>query len=114
MVSGGFFDECIRKYGDSSVWKCFNDVFDYFTVSALIENEIFVVHGGLSPSIKSLNEIHNLDRVAEIGSISLSSLEQFILTNTITLYPICCGQILMIGRAGEHLLVVQDSPLVKT
>lgn len=44
-------------------------------MSALIENEIFVVHGGLSPSIKSISEIHNLDRVSEIGSISLSSVE---------------------------------------
>ena len=60
----------MRKYGDVSVWKCFNDVFDYLTISALIEDQIFVVHGGLSPSIKSINEIRNLNRVTEIGSIS--------------------------------------------
>lgn len=51
---------CIRKYGDPTVWKCFNDVFDYMTISALIEEKIFIVHGGLSPSIHSLNEIRSL------------------------------------------------------
>lgn len=23
----GFYDECQRKYGDESVWKCFTDTF---------------------------------------------------------------------------------------
>ena len=69
-LSCGFFDECIRKYGDSSVWKCFNDLFDYLTISYLVENEVFVVHGGLSPSIQSIDQIRAIDRVVEVDSIS--------------------------------------------
>ena len=69
-LSCGFFDECIRKYGDSSVWKCFNDLFDYLTISSLVENEVFVVHGGLSPSIQSIDQIRAIDRVVEVDSIS--------------------------------------------
>ncbi|CBK24778.2 uncharacterized protein [Blastocystis hominis] len=69
-ISCGFFDECIRKYGDSSVWKCFNDLFDYLTISSLVENEVFVVHGGLSPSIQSIDQIRAIDRVVEVDSIS--------------------------------------------
>ena len=47
----GFYDECLRKYGNANVWKYFTDLFDYLPVTALIENQIFCLHGGLSPSI---------------------------------------------------------------
>ena len=72
-ISCGFFDECIRKYGDSAVWKCFNDLFDYFSISALVEEEVFVVHGGLSPSIQSIDQIRAIDRVVDVGTISFWS-----------------------------------------
>lgn len=51
----GFFDEIQRKYGNSNPWKLFTDLFDYLPISALIEGEIFCVHGGLSPSMKTLD-----------------------------------------------------------
>ena len=61
----GFYDECIRKYGNSNVWKYFTDLFDYLPLTAIIENKIFCVHGGLSPSIETLDEIRKLDRIQE-------------------------------------------------
>jgi len=62
----GFYDECIRKYGSANVWKYFTDLFDYFPLTAIVENHIFCLHGGLSPSIETLDHIRQLDRVQEV------------------------------------------------
>jgi len=62
----GFYDECLRKYGTANVWKYFTDLFDYLPLTALIEKQIFCLHGGLSPSIDTLDHIRSLDRVQEV------------------------------------------------
>lgn len=36
----GFYDECLRKYGNANVWKYFTDLFDYFPITALIEGQV--------------------------------------------------------------------------
>ncbi|KAM3567749.1 hypothetical protein VYU27_010111, partial [Nannochloropsis oceanica] len=61
----GFYDECQRKYGNANVWKCFTDLFDYLPMTALVEDRIFCLHGGLSPSIDTLDHARNLDRFQE-------------------------------------------------
>ncbi|CAD6202267.1 unnamed protein product [Miscanthus lutarioriparius] len=67
----GFYDECLRKYGNANVWKTFTDLFDYFPLTALVESEIFCLHGGLSPSIENLDSVRSLDRVQEIQTIDV-------------------------------------------
>ncbi len=62
----GFYDECGRKYGNPSVWKCFMEVFDYLPITALVEGRYFCLHGGLSPSIGSLDDIRFLNRRVEV------------------------------------------------
>ncbi|KAL7676549.1 hypothetical protein ACOME3_002801 [Neoechinorhynchus agilis] len=62
----GFYDECMRKYGNANVWKLFTDLFDYLPLTALIENQIFCLHGGLSPSVDTLDHIRAIDRVQEV------------------------------------------------
>eukprot|EP00587_Corethron_hystrix_P008429 CAMPEP_0113308572 /NCGR_PEP_ID=MMETSP0010_2-20120614/6967_1 /TAXON_ID=216773 ORGANISM="Corethron hystrix, Strain 308" /NCGR_SAMPLE_ID=MMETSP0010_2 /ASSEMBLY_ACC=CAM_ASM_000155 /LENGTH=313 /DNA_ID=CAMNT_0000163661 /DNA_START=60 /DNA_END=1001 /DNA_ORIENTATION=+ /assembly_acc=CAM_ASM_000155 len=62
----GFYDECLRKYGSANVWKYCTEVFDYISLSAVIENSVFAVHGGLSPSLSTLDEIRELDRKQEV------------------------------------------------
>ncbi|CAK68448.1 unnamed protein product (macronuclear) [Paramecium tetraurelia] len=62
----GFYDECQRKYGSANVWRYCTDVFDYLTISAVIENRVFCVHGGLSPNIVEIDDVKSLDRKQEV------------------------------------------------
>lgn len=62
----GFYDECMRKYGNTNVWKYFTDVFNYLPVTAVVENKFFCLHGGLSPFIDTLDNIRKLPRVGEV------------------------------------------------
>jgi len=62
----GFYDECLRKYGSVNVWRYCTEIFDYLSLSALIEDRILCVHGGLSPSINTLDQIRVIDRKQEV------------------------------------------------
>jgi len=62
----GFYDECLRKYGSVNVWRYCTEIFDYLSLSALIEDKILCVHGGLSPSINTLDQIRVIDRKQEV------------------------------------------------
>uniref|UniRef100_A0A915LFK6 Serine/threonine-protein phosphatase n=1 Tax=Meloidogyne javanica TaxID=6303 RepID=A0A915LFK6_MELJA len=61
----GFYDECLRKYGSAVVWRCCTEVFDCLSLSAVINGRIFCVHGGLSPSIQTIDQIRTIDRKQE-------------------------------------------------
>eukprot|EP01027_Heterolobosea_sp_BB2_P017444 GEZU01024701.1.p1 GENE.GEZU01024701.1~~GEZU01024701.1.p1 ORF type:complete len:315 (+),score=37.85 GEZU01024701.1:318-1262(+) len=62
----GFYDECQRKYGNANVWKMCTEVFDCLCLSAVVENRVFCVHGGLSPSINTIDQIYSIDRRQEV------------------------------------------------
>ena len=61
----GFFDECKRRYS-IKLWKTFGDCFNCMPVAALVEQRILCMHGGLSPSLVSLDQIRQLPRPAEV------------------------------------------------
>jgi len=62
----GFYDECLKKYGSVSVWRYCTEVFDYLSLCAVIDDRLLCVHGGLSPSLTTLDTIRTLDRRCEV------------------------------------------------
>jgi len=62
----GFYDECQRKYGNANAWRHCTEVFDFLTVSAVIDGRVLCVHGGLSPDVRTLDQIRTIDRLCEI------------------------------------------------
>ncbi|KAJ3440301.1 serine/threonine-protein phosphatase pp2a-related [Anaeramoeba flamelloides] len=67
----GFYDECLKKYGSASVWKTYCNLFEYLPITAIIDNKIFAIHGGLSPNLKTIDQIQNLDRFRDIPNFGL-------------------------------------------
>lgn len=49
-----------------SVYQQIASVFDYLSLCALVDDEIFCVHGGLSPNIQYIDQINLIDRFKEI------------------------------------------------
>ncbi|MFS7923834.1 putative protein-serine/threonine phosphatase [Helianthus anomalus] len=61
----GFYDECKRRF-NVRLWKTFTDCFNCLPVSALIDDKILCMHGGLSPDLKNLDQIRNIARPVDV------------------------------------------------
>ena len=61
----GIYDECKRRY-NIRLWKSFTELFNYLPVAALIDDKILCMHGGLSPDLKSIENIKDISRPTEI------------------------------------------------
>lgn len=62
----GFYDECLKKYGHHSIWSKFMELMDYLPLAALIGGRMLCVHGGLSPEIRTIEQLRKIDRKQEI------------------------------------------------
>lgn len=62
----GFYEECNQKYGNASVWKACCQVFDFLILGAVIDGKILCLHGGLSPEIRTVDQIRVIARAQEI------------------------------------------------
>lgn len=62
----GFYNEIILNYGHAGLWTICNEAFDLLPVSSLVDEVIFCVHGGLSPSIPLIEKINLLRRQDEL------------------------------------------------
>jgi serine/threonine-protein phosphatase 6 catalytic subunit len=72
----------MQKYGNASVWKACCQVFDHLNLAAvclhhvlagkhtdmtqIIDSSILCVHGGLSPDIRTLDQIRIIPRAQEV------------------------------------------------
>eukprot|EP00210_Caulerpa_lentillifera_P000884 g855.t1 len=66
----GFFDECKRRY-NVRLWRTFTDCFNCLPVAALIDDKILCMHGGLSPDLKSLDQIKAIPRPSDVPDSGL-------------------------------------------
>jgi len=62
----GFYDECMKKYSSANVWRYCTEVFDYLALAAVIDGKVFCVHGGLSPSINTVDDLKSINRKQEV------------------------------------------------
>ena len=60
----------MRYYNDESVWNDFMSTCDCLPLCAIINDKIFAVHAGISPSLHHIDEINSLNRFQEIPLIS--------------------------------------------
>ena len=61
----GFYDECKRRY-NVKLWKKFVDVFNCMPYSAIVEDKIIFMHGGLSPFLNNLGQLNEIIRPTDV------------------------------------------------
>ena len=61
----GFYDECKRRY-TLSLWRDFCSMFNYLPVTAVIDERILCMHGGLSPELNHLSQVNDLIRPMDV------------------------------------------------
>uniref|UniRef100_G1TUF4 protein-serine/threonine phosphatase n=1 Tax=Oryctolagus cuniculus TaxID=9986 RepID=G1TUF4_RABIT len=62
----GFYDECLRKYGNANVWKYFTNLFKCLPLTAMVDGQIFCLLEDLSPPLGTLDPIRALDCLQEV------------------------------------------------
>lgn len=65
----GFLSECKLRF-TITLWRRFAAFFDCLPLAAVIGGKIFCCHGGLSPALKSLEQIDNVERPFPIQTLS--------------------------------------------
>ncbi|KAH7910935.1 phosphoprotein phosphatase PPZ [Hygrophoropsis aurantiaca] len=66
----GFYDECKRRC-NIKTWRTFIDVFNCLPIAAIVASKIFCVHGGLSPSLHSMEDIKRIQRPTDVPDYGL-------------------------------------------
>ncbi|KAL7422248.1 serine/threonine protein phosphatase Pzh1 [Cryptotrichosporon argae] len=66
----GFYDECKRRT-NIKTWKTFIDVFNALPIASIVASKIFCVHGGLSPSLKTMDDIRRIQRPTDVPDFGL-------------------------------------------
>jgi len=61
----GFYDECKKRY-NLKIWKLFIDVFNCLPIAASIDDKILLMHGGLSPELKSVEQLKKIMRPTDV------------------------------------------------
>jgi serine/threonine-protein phosphatase PP1 catalytic subunit len=61
----GFYDECKRRF-NTKLWKQVCDVFNCLPVCGLVDRKIICMHGGLSPELKSMEDVRRIARPIDV------------------------------------------------
>ncbi len=61
----GFYDECKKRY-NLKIWKSFIDVFNCLPIAASIDDKILLMHGGLSPELKNVEQLKKIMRPTDV------------------------------------------------
>ena len=56
----GFHDQVMERFESDNIWNEFNDAFEYLPLAAVVNSQIFCVHGGLSPRFIDLHQLSSL------------------------------------------------------
>jgi diadenosine tetraphosphatase ApaH/serine/threonine PP2A family protein phosphatase len=67
----GFHSEVLRSYGHSGIWARCMHAFDLLPYAAVVDNDVFSVHGGISPKLVLLEELNKKRRVREIPTAGM-------------------------------------------
>ena len=59
-----FRSECLYKY-DMEVYEIIMECFDNLPLSAIINNKFLALHGGISPHLRTIDDLHRVDRFIE-------------------------------------------------
>jgi serine/threonine-protein phosphatase 2A catalytic subunit len=67
----GFRDEVVQRYGDDAVWHIYTQTFNHLPLAALVvstrvDTKILCVHGGLSPKLRKIADIEQIERHREL------------------------------------------------
>lgn len=66
----GFYDECRRRFS-VKMWKQFCNTFNCLPCTAVIDDKIICMHGGLSPELSQMEQIANLARPCDVPDTGL-------------------------------------------
>ena len=69
----GLLTECESRFGSDAklVFNKINEVLCVLPICAIINNKIFCVHGGISPHLKTLDDINKINRYCKIPDSGL-------------------------------------------
>jgi len=56
----------MQRYGSAQVWLQFSSVYELLPLAAIVDGRFFCCHGGLSPEIKDVQTIKELQRTPNI------------------------------------------------
>lgn len=63
----GFLMECQLKFGNLNSWNDFVESFKYLPLAGLLNERVFLVHGGLSPEFELIEEINGINREMDVN-----------------------------------------------
>jgi len=122
----GFYDECRRRYS-VKMWKQFCNTFNCLPCTAVIDDKIICMHGGLSPELSQMEQIANIQRPCDVPDtgllcdilwadpdpgITVRYKDGGFAVLSVTRIPLLTRSLTASCRAGERMTVEFRLPLV--